>query len=241
VDLADFDGRQVDWGRKNQNRMIFFVGRLVREKGIQVLLEAMPGILSDFPDTKAVIAGKGPYEEYLRSRARELGVSHRVHFAGYIDDATRNRLYREATVAVFPSLYEPFGIVALEGMAARTPVVVADAGGLREIVHHGVDGLKCYVGSADSLADNIMTVFRDPDLARRMMENGYKKVRDEFSWDSIARQTSSVYWDVIDESRGSGWRPEYMSNSRLGTLYDRLRNYGRYNFSGRRECHCKLL
>ncbi|MFZ5639971.1 MAG: glycosyltransferase family 4 protein [Bacillota bacterium] len=234
VDLADFDERPVDWGRKNQRRMIFFVGRLVREKGVQLLLEAMPKILSYYPDAKAVIAGKGPYEDYLRNRARELGVGHRVHFAGYIDDATRNQLYREASVAVFPSLYEPFGIVALEGMAARTPVVVADTGGLREIVNHGIDGLKCYTGSANSLADNIMTVFGDPDLARRMMENGYKKVRDEYSWDSIARQTSDVYWEVLDESRGAGWRPDYLTNSRIGALYDRIRNYGRYNVFGQR-------
>lgn len=234
VDLAGFDDRPVDWERKNQRRVIFYVGRLVREKGVQVLLEAMPKILSYHPDAKVVIAGKGPYEEHLRNRARELGIGHRVHFAGYIDDATRNQLYREATVAVFPSLYEPFGIVALEGMAARTPVVVADTGGLSEIVMHGVDGLKCYTGSANSLADNILTVFGDGPLARRMAENGYRKARDEYSWDAVARQTSNVYWEVLEETRETGWRPGPWPAGKIGALYDRLRNYGRYNVAGQR-------
>ncbi len=234
VDLAGFDDRLVDWKQKNERRMIFFVGRLVREKGVQVLFEALPKIISYYPDTKVVIAGKGPYEEQLRNRAREMGVSHRVHFAGYIDDATRNRLYREAAVTVFPSLYEPFGIVALEGMAARTPVVVSDTGGLREIVEHGVDGLKCYTGSANSLADNILTVFGDRELSRRMMAKGYEKVRDHYSWDVIARQTVNVYWEVLNESRGAGWRSEAWVNSKLSELYGRIRNYGRYTVSGQK-------
>lgn len=234
VDTTVFDNRPVDWERKTQRRMVFFVGRLVREKGVQVLLDAMPKILSYYPEAKVVVAGKGPYEEHLRHRTRELGISHRVHFAGYIDDATRNQLYREATVTVFPSLYEPFGIVALEGMAACTPVVVADTGGLREIVEHGVDGLKCYTGSANSLADNILAVFGDTNLARRMVENGYKKARDQFSWDAIARQTLTVYRDVLDEARGAGWRPETWNNGRISAVFDRLRSYGRHNVFGQR-------
>lgn len=234
VDLTGFDDRPVDWDRKNQRRMIFFVGRLVREKGVQVLLEAMPKIISYYPDAKVVIAGKGPYEEYLRNRTRELGVGHRVHFAGYIDDATRNQLYREAAVTVFPSLYEPFGIVALEGMAARTPVVVADTGGLREIVEHGIDGLKCYAGSANSLADNILQILGEKELARRIAEKGYNKARNQYSWEAVALKTSNVYWEVLEETRETGWRPEPLANGKIGALYDRIKNYGRDNVSGQR-------
>lgn len=234
VDIAGFDDRSVNWDRKNQSRMIFFVGRLVREKGVQVLLEAMPRIISYYPEAKIVIAGRGPYEEYLRARTRELGIGHRVHFAGYIDDITRNQLYREAAVAVFPSLYEPFGIVALEAMAARTPVVVADTGGLGEIVAHGIDGLKCYTGSADSLGDNILSVFREQSLARRLAEKGYQKAREQYSWDAVAAKTINVYREVLDETRATGWRPEARVNGRIGALYDRLRNYGRENVFGQR-------
>ncbi len=121
---------------------MFYVGRLVHEKGVQVLLEAAPIILASHPRTKFVIAGKGPSESYLKHLAQERGVANSVYFTGYIDDATRNRLFSYANVAVFPSLYEPFGIVALEAMAARTPVVVTNTGGLAEIVEDGVRRLE---------------------------------------------------------------------------------------------------
>ena len=110
-------------------KMVFFIGRLVTEKGVGVLIEAVPIILSRYPNCKFVVAGKGPALDYLMRRARELGVYERIYFTGFVDDAVRNNLYHVADVAVFPSLYEPFGIVALEAMAAQVPVVVSNVGG----------------------------------------------------------------------------------------------------------------
>ncbi|RYD05650.1 hypothetical protein N752_07075 [Desulforamulus aquiferis] len=90
-----------------------------------------------------------------------MGLSERVYFTGYVDDATRNSLYHFADVAVFPSLYEPFGIVALEAMATRTPVVVSDSGGLGEIINHKINGMKFYTGNPNSLADSILHCLMD--------------------------------------------------------------------------------
>ncbi|MBC7265243.1 MAG: glycosyltransferase family 4 protein, partial [Chloroflexi bacterium] len=118
-------------------RIVFYVGRVVHEKGLHILVEAVPKVLSEHPEAKFVIAGTGGMLEALRRRAWELGVGPKVLFTGYIPDEARNRLYKVADVAVFPSLYEPFGIVALEAMAARTPVVASDVGGLHEVVKHG--------------------------------------------------------------------------------------------------------
>ena len=109
-------------GFQPQDQIIFYVGRLVREKGVQTVLEAFPAILSRFPQAKFVIAGTGPHAGYLKNRTRELGLEGKVHFLGYISDELRNELYNAAAVAVFPSLYEPFGIVALEAMVSSTPV-----------------------------------------------------------------------------------------------------------------------
>lgn len=189
----------------NKENTVFFVGRLVREKGVHVLLEAAPMVLSEVPGTKFVIAGKGPVMEELRSRAYSLGLENHVHFTGYIDDATRNRLLHSASVAVFPSLYEPFGIVALEAMAARVPVVASDTGGLSEIIEHGKDGLKCYPGNPKSLADQVIAVLKDRKLAAKLVESAYIKVHSRYSWQEIARQTMNAYQDVLNEHRQSSW------------------------------------
>lgn len=184
-------------------KLVYFVGRLVHEKGVQVLLDAVPKILHYHPKTKFVIAGKGPNEEYLRGKATEMGIAHHIYFTGYIDDKTRNALYKEADVAVIPSLYEPFGIVALEGMAAQTPVVVSDTGGLSEIIKHEQNGLKIYPGSASSLADNVLKILCDPGFGDKLKANAYQEVEAIYSWDKIAQATKKVYEGVLSEWRAS--------------------------------------
>ncbi|MHB1256653.1 MAG: glycosyltransferase, partial [Dethiobacteraceae bacterium] len=126
-------------------------------------------------------------------------------FTGYIDDLTRNALYQAAMAAVFPSLYEPFGIVALEAMAAKVPVIVSDTGGLSEIVDHGVDGLKCYPGNAVSLADQLITLLHSEDLALRLAASAAEKVAREFSWQEIAHQTRNIYKQVLAEYSQCDW------------------------------------
>jgi glycogen(starch) synthase len=189
----------------DDERIVFFVGRLVREKGVNLLLAAVPRVLAQAPKTKIVVAGRGPALESLLSQVRRLGIEQHVHFAGYVDDTTRNGLYKTAAVAVFPSIYEPFGIVALEAMAAKVPVVVADTGGLAEIVVHGVDGLKCYAGHPASLADQLLAVLNDAALAQKLAENAFRKVMTHFSWQEIARQTRNIYQEVLAESRQKVW------------------------------------
>lgn len=214
VDPRQFRAGRNDPGIRRRfaaddEKVVFFVGRLVREKGVHVLLDAAPRILSLYPKTKFVIAGRGPVFEELRAQARYMGLERHVHFTGYVDDVTRNSLYHVASVAVFPSLYEPFGIVALEAMAAKVPVVVSDTGGLSEIVSHGVDGLKCYAGNPGSLADQILAVLGNDKLARTLAENAYCKVEAEFSWQEIARRTRNIYQEVLRDYRQSSWaRPE---------------------------------
>ncbi len=199
-------------------KIIFYVGRLVREKGVQVLLDAAPAILSRYPQTKFVIAGKGPHEGALRHQVSTKGIANRVYFTGYIDDETRNSLYSWASVAVFPSLYEPFGIVALEAMAARTPVVVSDTGGLGEIVRHGMDGLKAYPGNSKSLADMVLWLLNDPETADILKTQAYRRVVEDFNWRKIARQTVEVYREVMSERRNTYWN----NNERIGSIFGRV-------------------
>jgi len=190
-------------------KVVFFVGRLVHEKGVQVLLDAIPKVLHYHPKTKFVIGGKGPNADYLKNKAREMGIAHHVYFTGYIDDETRNGLYHCADVAVIPSLYEPFGIVALEAMAAKTPVVVSDTGGLSEIIHHQVNGLKVYTGSANSLADNILHILCDPAFGRKIRERAYEDVEKIYNWNIIARDTIGVYGDVLSQHQAANWKKQF--------------------------------
>ncbi|MGI6491161.1 MAG: glycosyltransferase family 4 protein [Pelotomaculum sp.] len=217
--------RRTDYAAPDE-KIVFYVGRLVKEKGVQVLLDAAPEILAEYPKTKFVIAGKGPHLEHLQRQAALLGISNRVYFTGYISDEVRNSLYSWADVAVFPSLYEPFGIVALESMAARTPVVVSDCGGISEIVRHGEDGLKANTGNSHSLARNILAVLKQPQLGNMLRERAYQKAAVEFNWHHIARQTNSVYRDVWTAHRATPW-----FDQRHNSLFDRFSNLRRTRYS----------
>ncbi len=184
--------------------LIFFVGRMVREKGVQVLLQAFPIVKARFPKARLVIAGGG-YRKHLEEFVRFLHLESSVRFLGFIPDEELLKLYRVVDVAVYPSLYEPFGIVALEAMAVGVPVVVSDAGGLKEVVRHEQTGILTWAGNAESLAWGILRVLEDPEGAQRRAQRAQKTVRREFNWRKIARQTQAVYKRVWSEYRQSGW------------------------------------
>lgn len=176
--------------------LLFFVGRLVREKGVEVLIKAMPRILARNPAVKAVISGKGPMLPHLKEQAQALGVAESVVFTGFITDRERNRLFASCDVAVFPSLYEPFGIVALEAMAAGVPVVVSDVGGMAEVIAHGKDGLKCPPGNHEALADAVLRLLSNRGLRKTLAGHGKKKAVEEYSWRFLAEKTRRLYGEL---------------------------------------------
>lgn len=185
-------------------KIIFFIGRMVREKGAQVLIDALPRVRYNYHDAKLVIAGGGE-RGHLENQAMYSGMARHVYFAGRVSDPDRDRLYKIADVAVYPSLYEPFGIVALEAMAAQVPVVVSNAGGLPEVVEHDVSGTVTYNGNPDSLAWGITRVLKDPDNAKQMTEAAYTRAQTVFDWDVIAGQTEAVYKRCWEEYKASAW------------------------------------
>ncbi|MHB8155936.1 MAG: 1,4-alpha-glucan branching protein domain-containing protein [Desulfocucumaceae bacterium] len=186
---------------------IAFLGRLVPEKGVQVLIGALPLIKKSHPSVVLAVAGTGPYEEELKKLAYNLGVADSVQFIGFVDDYGRNRLLAEAAVAVFPSIYEPFGIVALEAMAAGTPVVVSETGGLSEIITHGIDGIKVPPGRSDILARYVIELLAHPSQAEKLRKNAYRKVLGRYNWDQIALDTGRLYLDVTGKTASllRGW------------------------------------
>jgi glycosyltransferase involved in cell wall biosynthesis len=177
----------------------------VEEKGPQILLEAVPLVLARFPSAKFVIVGTGHLLDHLRHRAWELGVAHKVLFTGFIPDEDRDRLLKVADVAVFPSLYEPFGIVALEAMAARCPVVVSEVGGLAEVVRHAETGITVYPNNVESLVWGILHTLENPHWAKMRVENAYREVVEKYNWDRIAEMTVGVYKRVWEERQRVYW------------------------------------
>ncbi|MDR6224753.1 1,4-alpha-glucan branching protein domain-containing protein [Desmospora profundinema] len=177
-------------------RMILFIGRLVREKGVETLLEAAKTVVEHHPDTKWIIAGKGPMRTEWEEQAHRMGLKEKTLFTGFVSDEDRNRLLGLAEVTVFPSWYEPFGIVALEAMSAGTPVVVSDTGGLKDVVEHDRTGLKAYPGDAPSLALQIRTLLENPEQARRLAATAREEI-SRFDWSHIAGETAAVYEEMF--------------------------------------------
>ena len=184
----------------DNEKIILYVGRLVYEKGVQHLIAAMPKILQGYNDAKLVIAGKGGMIDELRAQANYLGLENKVCFAGYLGGDDLKKMYKAADISVFPSTYEPFGIVALEAMLAENPVVVSDIGGLDEIVDHRVNGMKSYAGNCNSIADSVLELLYDNKLAAECVKKAKNKVRNNYNWNKIAQDTHFTYQKAICQS-----------------------------------------
>lgn len=184
--------------------IVLFVGRMVPEKGAHILVEAAAKVLRGYGDAKFIIVGKGGMVDYAKQQAEEMGLGDKILFVGYVSDQDLLRLGGVANVWVVPSTYEPFGITALEAMASGTPVVVADTGGLSEIVDHAVTGIKTYPGDGNSLAWGILEVLKNPGYAGWLRDNAYNKVLSIYHWPFISERTIEVYQRVLHEWRAGG-------------------------------------
>ena len=187
----------------NGERLLLFVGRIVHEKGLQVLLRAMPRILAEHPNTRLLVAGKNGASMW--PLAFELGVEQSVIFLDYVTNAQRDCLYRVVDVAVFPSLYEPFGIVALEAMASKCNIIASSIGGIGEVVNHLHNGLTVYPNDPLSIAWAVAQVFADPAAAARRRQTAFNQIKTIYNWDNVARQTAALYEIVVAERRNTDW------------------------------------
>jgi len=133
----------------------------------------------------------------LKAQVEAMGIAHKVYFTGYLNAKQVQKIYKCADVAVFPSTYEPFGIVALEAMLAGVPTVVSDVGGLNEIVEHGLTGMKSYAGNANSIADSVLGLLYDHKLAANVSKNAKAKVKELYNWNKIAQDTHFTYQKAI--------------------------------------------
>ena len=183
-----------------EDQLVLLVGRLVYEKGFQLALDALPGVIERVGAAggavRFVVAGSGTHEAELRAQAQRLGLDRHGVFLGWIGDDALHSLYRIADLCVVPSIYEPFGLVALEAMASGCPCIVADTGGLREVVPSGERvGLRFNGGDAEHLGVMIERLLVDTQLRDRLVTEASEHVL-RFDWDDIAQRTHAIYREI---------------------------------------------
>jgi glycosyltransferase involved in cell wall biosynthesis len=212
VDPRPFDaldrGALLPWRdhlARGDEKIVAYVGRLVWEKGLQVLVDAAPQIVAIYPQVKFVVDGGGDFRFDLAERDRRNGVGDWFLFPGRISDEDRERLYKTADVAVVPSLYEPFGIVPLEAMAAGCPVVASDVGGLHEVITLHETGILVHPNDPGSLAWGVLHTLVHPQWAAARAANANRMVREFYNWDRIATMTKAVYERIVNEAQAGTW------------------------------------
>ncbi|MCS7124306.1 MAG: glycosyltransferase family 4 protein [Candidatus Bathyarchaeota archaeon] len=181
------------------DKVVLYVGRLYRRKGLRTLLKAVPFILRKIKDVKFVISGKGfrNEEKELRVLASKLKVEKNVFFLGYTPDDKLPKLYQAAEVFVLPSVYEGMPFTLLEALASGLPVVATNVGGIPEVVNHGENGLLVKSQDLQGLVEGILYLLENPDFAHEMGLSGRKTVEKNFSWQKVARQVLEVYNEVL--------------------------------------------
>ena len=191
------------YGIKDDDLMILFLGRLVGVKGIDKLIMSMPHVLSKFPNAKLVILGVGELQEYLTNLTRTIRLDEYVRFRfDFVPEEERIQHYAACDVAVFPSFYEPFGIVALEAMAMEKPVVVGASGisGMREIViccSEEQCGYHIDPNNPSDIAWGITSALESPEKSKWLGKNGRKRVLQEFTWSKISEKTIEFYEQML--------------------------------------------
>jgi glycogen(starch) synthase len=199
IEAADWTttaARRRAMRRRFGSPLIAYAGRLEAEKGVQTLIDALPLVRREAPAARLVVVGTGGAERDLRARARRRRVADAVTFTGYVSDEDLRAVLAAADVAVVPSLYEPFGFVALEAMALGTPLVAARTGGLAEIVEEGRTGRTFAAGDPAELAAVLLDSLAHPRRARAVAATARAELEARYGWPAIADVTAGVYRSV---------------------------------------------
>jgi glycosyltransferase involved in cell wall biosynthesis len=197
---VDAKAARARWNVGEGQKMITAVGRLTPQKGFDDLIRAYPAIRSAVPESRLVIVGDGHMRAELESIAEQEHVRDGTTFAGFINDDELVAALRSSDVVVVPSRFEPFGIIALEAMAAGVPLVVSRVGGLAEIVEDSVDGIEVEPSNPSAIAAATVKILSDRELAGRLATRGEEKVKS-YSWEGVARRTLGVYQDAVRGAR----------------------------------------
>ena len=197
---ADNQAARRRWGVEDGDRLITAVGRLTAQKGFDDLIRAYPIIKRSVPASRLLLVGDGYMRTELEHLAEQLHVKDSTTFAGFISDTELVAALRSSDVVVVPSRFEPFGIIALEAMAAGTPLVVSRVGGLAEIVEDSVDGIEVEPNNPSAIASATVSILSDREFAARLATRGEEKAKS-YSWENVAKRTLGVYQEAARGTR----------------------------------------
>jgi len=194
--------------------VLLFVGRLEWRKGIGTLINAASLLRKEIDNLKVIVVGGKIYgkqknskdfKEYQRlaERAKEKKVEDIINFTGRVNNGRLSFFYSAADILVIPSYYEPFGLVSLEGMACKTPIVASRVGGLATIIQEGVNGLLFEPRNPLDLKKNVLKIFKSKGLAEKLRENAYNKIKQNFSWKEISSKIEKIYNSLINHENSS--------------------------------------
>jgi glycogen synthase len=192
VPRPDRNSVRSRYGVAPSEYLVLFVGRLTHQKGCEYLIRAMPSV-AKFHNAKLVVVGDGYMRGELEYIASTTGESWRMRFAGFLSDLDSVELMLSSDVMVIPSVYEPFGVVALEGMAAGLPVVASEIDGLAEIIIHEKTGILVRPRDSSSISWGISRVLSDPANAQRLIDNAKRELHERYTWDAVALLTLQSY------------------------------------------------
>ncbi len=178
--------------------LILFAGGNMQRKGLRTLIQAAPQILRTRSDVKFVVVGTDRNSLKMQEMCRELKISDRFHFVGWITNEQLRTLYRRASVFVMPSLMEAFGMTLLEAMASDTPVVATRVGGIPELVRHGENGLLVEPSDPRGLAKSLLEILENSDLAKQLGAGGLETAR-RFGIEQMLSCTYRVYESLLGE------------------------------------------
>jgi len=185
--------------KDGMDNLLIFVGRIIEQKGLKYLIEAMPEVLKEHPKTRLLITGKGKFKDRHIQEVKKLGLENNIMFPGFVPEEEMPNLYSSADIFVLPSLWEVFPIAMLEALASGAPLLASDAGGNAEMIEQDGNGRVCERGNSKALADNLRIMLDDPNKLKTMGQRSREIAVDRFDWDIITRKTKAHYQTMMNE------------------------------------------
>ena len=180
---------------------LFFLGRLEERKGIDFLIRAIPMVKDRLSDIQLFIGGDGVLRSYLENFIKKNNLERNVHLLGTVDDSALNEWYNKVSVVIIPSVFEGFGLTAVEAMACGTPVIVTDVDALRDVIEDGVNGLLVPYNDVETLSEKILYLLKNRSEQSKFSINGKKKGQTVYNWDIISTDILNVYENVFKNLR----------------------------------------
>jgi glycosyltransferase involved in cell wall biosynthesis len=179
--------------------MLLFVGRMITQKGVPYLIDAMPLVLEKHPDTKLLLIGRGNELPSLKKKVSAMRLEKSVLFSGYMSEESLKEAYGTCDIFVLPSVWEVLPIAILEAMSSSKPIVCTDAGGNKELVEDGLNGHVVPMRDPETLAQRINILLSSPEAMARMGRESRRRAEEEFDWKLIAARTKEVYEELLEE------------------------------------------